>query len=192
MDVLNQAKFLLSETDPGRLPESAAEVAFVGRSNVGKSTLLNALCRKPLARVSNTPGRTRLINVFETGGGRWIVDLPGYGFAMAPREERDGWGAMIEAYLTGRPALKMVFTLIDGKVGPTRLDLQMIQWLEANRLPWRAVATKTDQVKPSMAAARRRDVAHGLGLKPEEISWVSSDKGLGLPELRGEIAGLLA
>lgn len=191
MDVLNQAKFLLSETDPSRLPESAAEVAFVGRSNVGKSTLLNAVCRKTLARVSNTPGRTRLINVFETGPGRWLVDLPGYGFAAAPREERDSWGAMIEAYLTGRPSLKVVFTLIDGKIGPTKLDVQMLEWLDSHKIPWRPVATKVDQVKPSMAASRRRDLAHGIGLKPEEISWVSSDKGLGLAELRGEIAGLL-
>src|SRR6185369_16248007 len=105
--------------------------------NVGKSSLLNALCRKPLARVSNTPGRTRTINVFVIGADRWLVDLPGYGFATGPAEEREGWAAMIEGYLQGRPSLKMIFVLIDGKVGPTKLDLQTLKWLEEKGLPWR-------------------------------------------------------
>jgi GTP-binding protein len=142
----------LSEVDPAKLGLCAAEVAFVGRSNVGKSTLLNSVCGKDLARVSSTPGRTRTLNVFLTGKDRWLVDLPGYGFAMGPRAEREGWGPMIEGYLEGRASLKMIFTLIDAKVGPTKLDVQMITWLQAKRLPWRAVATKADQVKPSRSA----------------------------------------
>lgn len=191
MQGLDGVKFLTSETDPSRLPPAAAEVAFVGRSNVGKSTLLNAVCRhRGLAKVSNTPGRTRLINVFAAGD-RWIVDLPGYGFALAKAAERELWGPMIEAYLTSRPSLRMIYALIDAKVGPTRLDLHMLEWLEAHHLPWRAVATKADQVKPSHGAVRRRDVAHGIGVKPEELGWVSAQSGLGITQLRGEIAELL-
>ena len=187
---LEPVTFLLSETDPRKLPACAAEVTFVGRSNVGKSTLLNSVCRKDVARVSNTPGRTRTINVFSAGQG-WLVDLPGYGFAHGPASERDTWGGMIEAYLTGRPGLRMGFVLIDAKVGPTKLDLQMLRWLEAAKLPWTVVATKADQVRPSKAAAQRREAAQAMGLAPEELGWVSALKGLGINELRGAVAALL-
>jgi GTP-binding protein len=184
-------KYLISETAPERLGPCAAEVTFVGRSNVGKSTLLNALCGKAIARVSNTPGRTRAINVFTAGHDRWLVDLPGYGFAAGPAAQRAGWGEMIESYLTTRPNLRMVFALIDAKVGPTKLDLQMLEWLEDKGLPWRSVATKTDQVKPSRAVARRQEVARELGLKPEDLAWVSAEKFSGVRELRAEMSALL-
>jgi GTP-binding protein len=166
-------------------------VTFVGRSNVGKSTLLNALCRKDLARVSATPGRTRTINVFQAVHGRWLVDLPGYGFASGPPEELQGWKSMIEGYLSGRDSLRMIFILIDAKVGPTKLDLQMLKWMESKSLPWRAVATKADQVKSSRGLAQRRDVAHAMGLQPQDLAWVSAQEGLGLKELRGEVSALL-
>ena len=183
--------YLLSETDSGRLPACAAEVAFVGRSNVGKSTLLNAVCHKDVARVSSTPGRTRTINVFLAGHDLWLVDLPGYGYARGPKAGREGWGPMIENYLAGRSTLRMVFALIDAKVGPTRLDLQMLKWLEAKELSWRAVAVKTDQVKASRAVTRRRDVADELGLQPEVLAWVSAEQGSGVRELRNEVVALL-
>ena len=188
---LDAVKFLLCETDPSKLGPCGGEVTFVGRSNVGKSTLLNAVCRKDIARVSSTPGRTRTINVFLAGKDRWIVDLPGYGFATGPKEETDGWKAMVESYLTGRTALRMIFVLIDAKVGPTERDLRMLKWLEHQGLPWRPVATKADQVKASRTVAQRRDVAHAMGLQPEDLAWVSAEKGLGLRELRGEVAALL-
>ncbi|MDD5656045.1 MAG: ribosome biogenesis GTP-binding protein YihA/YsxC [Elusimicrobia bacterium] len=188
---LADMKFLLSAEDPARIGPCAAEAAFVGRSNVGKSSLLNALCRMTMARVSGTPGCTRTINVFQVGRERWLVDLPGYGFASGPRAQREGWGPMIEGYLTGRPGLRMVCALVDAKVGPTKLDLMMLEWLKAAGLPWRAVANKADQVKPSRAQARRRDVAQVLGLKPEELAWVSAKAGLGLAGLRAELAARL-
>lgn len=188
---LETVEYLLSETDPARLAPCAAEVAFIGRSNVGKSSLLNAVCRRDVARVSNLPGRTRAINVFQAGFGRWLVDLPGYGFAAGPEAERAGWGPMIEGYLRGRPSLRMIFALIDAKVGPTRLDLQMVEWLEATDLPWRPVATKADQVKSSRAQGRRREAAHAMGLQPADLAWVSAQEGLGVRELRGEVAALL-
>lgn len=189
---LDAVRYLVSESDPLRLPEAQAEVAFVGRSNVGKSSLLNALCRKDLARVSGTPGRTRLINVFAAAEGRWLVDLPGYGFAAAPAAERDGWAPMIEGYLSGRPSLRTVFVLIDAKVGPTKLDLSMLDWLRGQSLPWTAVATKCDQVKPSRAATRRREVALQLGLEAADLPWVSAAEGRGVSELRGAVGALLA
>lgn len=190
---LRNASFLVSASDAGRLGPCRAEVAFVGRSNVGKSSLLNALAgQAQLARVSRTPGRTRLINVFLAGPDRWIVDLPGYGYAAGPRAESEAWRAMVEGYLLGRPSLRMVFVLIDAEVGPTPLDLQMVDWLRHVRLPHRVVAAKADQVKPGRQAARRRDVAAALRLGPDAVAWVSSKKGKGLADLRSELTALLA
>ena len=167
-------------------------MAFVGRSNVGKSSLLNALTgQTQLARVSRTPGRTRLINVFLAGPDRWIVDLPGYGYAAGPRVESDAWQEMIEGYLLGRSSLRMVFVLVDAEVGPTTLDRQMLDWLRHVRLPHRIVATKADQVKPGRQLARRREVAAALGLASEALMWVSSKKGKGLTGMRNEVAALL-
>ena len=191
LPLLETGAYLLSETDPGRLAPCAAEVAFIGRSIAGKSALLNAVCRRDMARVSKTPGRTRAINVFQVGQDRWLVDLPGYGFAVGTEAERAGWGPMIEGYLKSRPSLRMIFALIDAKVGPTRLDLRMVEWLQSYDLPWRPVASKADQVKKSHAQARRREAAHAMGLQPEDLAWVSAQDGSGLRELRNEVVALL-
>ena len=164
----------------------------MGRSNVGKSSLLNALAgRTGLARVSRTPGRTRLINVFLAGPDRWIVDLPGYGYAAGPKAESAAWQTMIEGYLLGRPTLRTVFVLVDAEAGPTKLDRQMVVWLRHVRLPHRIVATKTDRVKPARQVARRREAAAALHLHPDDLAWVSSTKGKGLIALRNEVAALL-
>lgn len=189
---LHDLKFVTSASDVKQLGTCHAEVAFVGRSNVGKSSLLNALAKQTqLARVSKTPGRTRLINVFLTGPDRWVVDLPGYGYAAGPKAESAAWRAMIEGYLTGRRTLRMVFVLVDAEIGPTKLDHQMIEWLRHSELPCRVVATKADQVKPSRQLAQRRDVAAALGLQPNDIAWASSAKGTGIADLRNEVAALL-
>lgn len=188
---LDSVRFVMSETDPSKLGASLAEVAFVGRSNSGKSTMINALCRKELARASSTPGRTRTINVYEAAPQRRLVDLPGYGFASGPAESRAGWGAMIEGYLLGSKALVAIFVLVDSKLGPTRIDLDMLRWLQSRGLPWRVVATKADQVKPSRASVRRREVAQAVGVAPEALAWVSSQEGDGVSELRNEIARLI-
>ena len=189
---LRDARFLTSAASLKTLGVCHAEVAFVGRSNVGKSSLLNALCfQKGLAKTSKTPGRTRLINVFVTGPDRWIVDLPGYGFATGPAKERETWQAMVESYLTGRRTLRMVYVLVDAEIGPTPLDHSMVEWLHSVDLPHRIVATKCDQVKPSRQLAQRRDVAAALHLATNDIAWVSAEKGTGIPDLRMEVAGIL-
>lgn len=187
-------EFVQSAERVSQLPDSRAEITFVGRSNVGKSSLINALAnRKNLAHVSNTPGRTRLLNLFEieggwaTGGSATLVDLPGYGFAKAPAAMRQKWAAMIEHYLLEREQLKMVIVLVDGPVGPTELDQQMLDWLRFHQLPHAVVATKFDKVKPSQKARRLRELAVGCQLDVDDIVWVSAEKGVGLDRLRTQI-----
>jgi GTP-binding protein len=146
-------RFVASAT----LPDASAEVAVVGRSNVGKSSLVNALAnQRQLARVSNTPGRTQLINVFAEAGGGHLIDLPGYGFAKVPGRVRRDWPEMIEGYLLEREQLVMVFVLVDGAIGPTPLDQQMLAWLRAEGVPHTVVATKLDKVKSSKRPSRKR------------------------------------
>jgi GTP-binding protein len=176
---------MASATRTGQLPDSPAEVAFVGRSNVGKSSLINALAnQRQLARVSNTPGRTQLINIFRHAGGGTLVDLPGYGYAKVPGRVRRDWPAMIEGYLLERQPLEMVFVLVDGEIGPTPLDVQMLDWLADNEVPHTVVATKIDKVKSSQRQHRRAQLAAACRLEPGDVVWVSAAKGINLDQLR--------
>jgi GTP-binding protein len=178
-------EFRVSAAKLAQLPDSPREVAFVGRSNVGKSSLINALAnRRQLARVSNTPGRTQLINLFTLPGGGTVVDLPGYGYAKAPGAVRAGWRDMIEGYLLGRENLHMVFVLVDGEIGPTPLDVQMFEWLRDNEIPHTVVATKWDKVKSSKRDTRKRELAAGCQLEPGDIVYVSAAKNVNLDRLR--------
>jgi GTP-binding protein len=178
-------RFVMSAKDVAALPATDAEVAVVGRSNVGKSSLINALAnRKGLAHVSNTPGRTQLINLFELEGRGTFVDLPGYGYAAVPQRLRAGWQRMIEGYLLDREGLGMIIVLVDGEIGPTKLDVQMLEWLRASVLPHTVVATKHDKVKASKRPARQADLADGCQLDADDIVWVSAVKGTGIDRLR--------
>jgi GTP-binding protein len=179
--------FLAATVDAQQLPPSQGEVVFLGRSNVGKSSLLNALAnQKNLARVSNTPGRTQVLACFGLDGAKsTLVDCPGYGFAKAPKATRDAWLPMIEDYLLGREALRMALLLVDGEIGPTAADLDMLAWLRANGLPLTIVATKIDRVRPSKLHARRQEVATKCKLPVADIVWVSNTANQGIDQLRG-------
>jgi GTP-binding protein len=177
--------FVTSADRLDRLPESRAEVAVVGRSNVGKSSLINALAkRKGLANTSKTPGRTQLLNCFAFPDGTTMVDCPGYGYAKVSKAKRADWGAMIERYLTGRDELRMVMVLVDGEVGPTKLDQSILEWLRSEALPHQVIATKHDKVKAKLRDKRKKELAAGCDLEPGDVVWVSAEKNVGIDRLR--------
>ena len=188
-------RFVSSYPHTRDMPATEAEIALVGRSNVGKSSLLNALAqRKQLARTSKTPGATRLLNAFELGAegsGRWLVDLPGYGYAKASKAEQGRWSSMAESYLAHREPLRGVLHLIDVEIGPTRLDLQTVEWLDGLGLPVTYVATKADKVRPSRRGTRKAELAAKLGADRGTVQWTSAAKGTGIVELRALVAALL-
>lgn len=189
-------RFLRSYTSVTDLPETRCELALVGRSNVGKSSLINGLAqRKKLAKTSKTPGATRLLNAYEVGEEGsllWLMDLPGYGYAKVSKAEQAKWSVMLGDYLEQRDSLVGALHLIDGAVGPTALDLHTVDWLQDVGLPISFVATKADKVKPSLRAKRRTEVARKLGAEKGDVLWVSGEKGTGLHELRAAILNLLA
>jgi GTP-binding protein len=180
----------------GLPPADRVEVCFAGRSNVGKSSLINALTgRKGLARASNTPGRTQEINYFDLGGRLYLVDLPGYGYAEAPPALVAKWQALLKAYLQGRPTLRRAFVLIDGRHGIKKVDQEIMALLDKAAVAYQVVLTKADKprggaldpvVEATRAALAKRPAAH------PEILLTSSETGLGLPELRAEMAALSA
>jgi GTP-binding protein len=177
-------------------PAGPPEVAFAGRSNVGKSTLLNALTgRKQLARSSNTPGRTRALNLFarSDGEGPVVVDMPGYGYAKAPKTEVAAWTALVFDYLRGRPNLRRLFLLVDARHGPKATDLEAMKTMDEAAVSYQAVLTKADKagkdLKTNLAATQkalaRRPAAH------PEVLVTSANTSRGMPELRATIAALM-
>ena len=178
-------------------PADRMEIAFAGRSNVGKSSLINALVgRTALARTSNTPGRTQEINIFEAQDAPLrIVDMPGYGFAQAPKDKVAQWTRLIHAYLTGRPNLRRVYVLVDGRHGPKANDLTVMNELDKAAVSYQIVLTKADKMLArdlgQVIAATRAAIAKRPAAHPELIV-TSSQKGTGMQDLRAEIARLLA
>lgn len=178
----------------GLPPANRPEIAFAGRSNVGKSSLINALTnRKNLARASNTPGRTQELNFFDLGGRMNIVDLPGYGFAEAPKKSVDTWSRLTMDYLRGRPSLKRVFLLIDSRRGLGEVDRGIMKQLDSAAVGYQIVLTKSDKLRPSEPGATDGETAAELKKHAAAHPFVyvtSAETGLGLPELRAEIAAL--
>ena len=190
-----RAEFMLGVTALETLPdEGPSEVAFAGRSNVGKSTLLNALVgQNGLARASNTPGRTREINYFDLEGALRLVDLPGYGYAKAPRKDVEQWTALTRDFLRGRSVLRRVCVLIDSRHGLKPVDVEVLDLLDEAAVNYQIVLTKTDKIKPTAleklieATGKqivRRPAAHPI------VRATSSEKGDGIAELRADLAAL--
>jgi len=170
------------------------EVCFAGRSNVGKSTLINALTgRKGLARASNTPGRTQEINFFTTTGGPYLVDLPGYGFANAPVKVVEKWQQLLKSYLSGRQNLRRAFVLVDCRHGIKQVDEDIMALLDTAAVTFQVILTKADKVKDKERAKTLPQVRTALAKHPAafpEMVLTSSDKGEGIETLRAIIAGL--
>lgn len=170
------------------------EICFAGRSNVGKSTLINAVTgRKALARASNTPGRTQQLNFFDLDDQLYLVDLPGYGYAQAPKSVVDTWQTLLRAYLSGRASLRRVFVLVDGRHGPKSVDSDYMTLLGQSAVSFQVVLTKADKPKPreldAAIEATKTELAKHPAAYPE-ILVTSSETGRGVAELRAAIAGL--
>lgn len=187
------AQFLLSCAQVGQLPaDTLPEVVMAGRSNAGKSSALNALCaQRALARVSKTPGRTQLINLFGVQGGR-LADLPGYGYAAVARDIRAGWGRLIAAYLDERENLSGIVLIMDIRHPLTNFDIQMLDWAGHRELPCHALLTKADKLGYGAAQRTLQEVRKALKDHPRvTVQTFSAHSGLGLDEARHHILGLL-
>lgn len=178
----------------GLPPADRPEVCFAGRSNVGKSSLINALTgRKGLARASNTPGRTQEINYFTMGDARYLVDLPGYGFAKAPVAVVAKWQALLKSYLAGRPTLRRAFCLIDSRHGVKEVDHEIMKLLDRSAVPFQVVLTKGDKIGPKIMQDTIAQVQDALQKHPAafpELVVTSSEKGEGIATLRAIITSL--
>jgi GTP-binding protein len=175
-------------------PPSGTEVAFAGRSNVGKSSLINALVgHKALARASNTPGRTRQLNFFDLGGRLTLVDMPGYGYAQAAKSVKEDWQGLMFEYLRGRPTLRRVLLLLDARIEIKESDTTVMDLLDKAAVTYQCVLTKTDDVKPRALAAKRDEVLGLIRKHPAafpDVAVTSSDNGTGIDALRASLAAL--
>lgn len=194
MKVLS-AEFVLSAKESSHYPPAILpEIAFAGRSNVGKSSLINALLnRRGLARTSNTPGRTQEINFFRINDRFAFIDLPGYGYAKVPVAIRKQWGPMIETYLRERETLRLVVLILDVRRDPSEEDLQLMDWLRCYHIPFVAVLTKTDKVSNNALSNRRRRISEKIGFPPEmPLAAFSAKTGQGKELLWREIRKAVA
>ena len=192
----SEVEFLKGVVAMSGLPDAdRIEVCFAGRSNVGKSTLINALTgRKALARASNTPGRTQEVNFFTLADSHYLVDLPGYGFANAPVAVVAKWQALLKSYLSGRQNLRRAFVLVDARHGVKPVDEEIMSLLDSAAVTFQTVLTKADKVKEVerekiLAQVRTRLATHPAAFP--ELIVTSSEKGWGIPTLRATIAGLV-
>ncbi len=191
---IETAEFVRASGSAAELIEDGApQVAFAGRSNVGKSSLLNRLLGRKLAHTSSTPGRTQTVNWFRIDRRYWFVDLPGYGFARTSREARERWAEVVDAYLRRESGPRVVVLLVDAAVGATRLDQEAARYLEALEVERVVAATKIDRVKRGARAGKLAEIRRALGLADgTRIVPVSTTSGEGVRELWKHIADFLA
>lgn len=191
--IVKNTEFIKSATKPSHYPESdLPEIAFAGRSNVGKSSLINVLVnRKNLVRTSSTPGRTQLINFFNVNSRFTLVDLPGYGFAKVPLAVKKEWGPMMEAYFATRSNLKGVVLILDIRRTPAADDRQMLQWLRAYGIPALLVVTKCDKVTRNERAKQATAIARALDVMKDDLCFFSALSRDGKDEVWERIERLL-
>lgn len=177
MSLVKKVEFIKSAVRVGEFPPpNLPEVAVVGRSNVGKSSLINAIFNRKIAKVSSSPGRTRLINFFRLNDEIYFVDLPGYGYAKVSKSEREKWRRMIENYFRNRENLNLVVMLVDSRHKPTNLDILMKEWLEAINIPFVIVATKMDKLNQGEKAKAKKIIRDTLNLEKDFPIFLTSAK----------------
>ncbi len=193
MSVIKKVQFVKSAVYPEDYPPpDKPEVAVVGRSNVGKSSLINAIFKRNIARVSSSPGKTRLINFFLLNDKIYFVDLPGYGYAAVSKAEREKWKRMIEKYFYTRENLGLVVLLVDSRHKPTNLDFLMKEWLESLDIPYIVVATKADKLNQSEKAKAKKIIRETLELpKDFPVFLTSSKEKTGVKEIVSYILNFL-
>lgn len=187
---VTKAEFIISAVGPNQYPEDALpEIALAGRSNVGKSSLINRMInRKNLARTSSTPGKTQHLNYYRVNDQLYFVDVPGYGYAKVSKSQREVWGKMIEKYLQERETLKLVLQIIDLRHPPTKDDELMYDWLKAYELPVCVVATKADKVPKSRWQKHLKIIKEALVLRAgDPLILFSAEEGIGKDELWAQI-----
>jgi len=194
MLVVKKAEFVSSFVDIKSLPaDNLPEIALVGRSNVGKSSLINKLVnRKNLAKSSSTPGKTRTLNYYLINGAFYMVDLPGYGYARVSKQEQNKWGKTIEKYLSSRQQLRGVIQLLDIRHPPTENDIMMKQWLEHHQIPILLIATKTDKVSRNEKNKNLAVIKKALDLEPDQSPITfSAENGEGVNEVKEALEEIL-
>lgn len=186
--IIKSANYIIGGTKSQHFPtDNLPELLFVGRSNVGKSSFINALCNKTIARTSSNPGKTQVINFFLINESFYFVDVPGYGYAKVSKTKIEEFGKMIENYITNRPNLKAVFLLIDFKVGPTNDDLLMYDFLKFYNKKIYIICTKSDKVNMSNKIKTKKNIIAKLGIDEKDLLITSSEKKIGLDEIRNLI-----
>ena len=191
---IKKAEFITSLADYGPFEgKGLPQIAVAGKSNVGKSTLINRLCRRnKLARTSATPGKTRLINIFLLNDSFHLVDLPGYGFAKVDKKEKARWGQMMQDYFTGAEELRHVFCLVDIRHEPTADDVTMNQFLRQTGIPFTVIATKADKISRGARSKNLAPICRALLVQPWEIICFSGEDGTGREELLNRMEEVLS
>jgi len=191
--IVKSAEFVTSAVKESQYPDSKMEIAFAGRSNVGKSSLINTLVnRKRLVKTSSTPGRTQLINFFKINDSFFFVDLPGFGYAKVPKKIQKNWGIMVETYLTKREALKGLVLLVDIRREPRTEEFNFINWMEHHNLPYALVLTKCDKFSKNKCKKQADKIAKSFAIPPDELIMFSIKTRIGNDRLWNKIEDFLS